>query len=337
MASLFTGQTPSIESGRREEPLPWTGRNWCGLSRFADPGDSCVPQGLSTIAEDLREAGYWTVGVVSNNLLFRPYGYDQGFEDWIEVGIKKPFSDAWQTRTGNIVNRRVREVLNQRQNEKLFLYVHYIDVHDWPRRRPYSWAVLTFDHYLGELLDDLDKRGLLEDAVVILTSDHGEALKEEHLLPTTLSHYGNPSFEQVLQVPLIVAPASCANTAPLIRSEDVSDLIRQVAGIGEDELIMNDTMQLQKDELYLSEINYQTYRKGRWKSFWPRNSSRIYLVDLQADPQEMHDVADDHPEIIETHRKRVKRLNQAFSSSLGQEDQLSEEDLDRLRTLGYIE
>jgi arylsulfatase A-like enzyme len=339
MASLFTGQTPSIESERHEETLPWTGRNWCGLSRFADPGgDTCVPQGLSTIAEDLREAGYWTVGVVSNNLLFRPYGYDQGFEDWIEVGIKKPFSDAWQTRTGNIVNRRVMEVLDQRQNEKLFLYVHYMDVHDWSMKSmPYTWAVLAFDQHLGELLDDLDKRGLLEDAVVILTSDHGEALKEKHVLPTTLSHYGNPSFEQVLQVPLIVAPASFANTAPLIRSEDVSDLIRQVAGIREDELIMNDTMQLQKDELYLSEMNYQTYRKGRWKSFWPRNSSRIYLVDLHADPQEMHDVADDHPEIIETHRKRVKRLNQALSSSLGHEDQLSEEDLDRLRTLGYVE
>lgn len=335
MASLFTGWIPSIESGQRGKTLPWTSCNWCGLSRFAVPGDTCVPQGLSTLAEDLRKKGYWTVGVVSNELLFRPYGYDQGFEDWIEVGK----DSGWKRRTGDIVNRHVREVLEQRRSEKLFLYVHYMDVHDWFQQRIlYRKAVISFDRYLGKLLDDLDKRGLLEDAVVIFTSDHGEAREEKHVLPTTFGHRGNPSFEQVLRVPLIVAPASSADKADqadLIRTEDVHDLIRQIAGIG-DKPGRSDTMELEEDELYLTELRYQTYRKGRWKSFWPRNSSRIYLIDLDADPKEMHDVANDHPEIIEAHRKRVVQLSQALSSDIGHDSQLSEEDLDRLRALGYV-
>jgi arylsulfatase A-like enzyme len=341
MASLFTGQTLGIESGQREEPLPWSGRNWCGISRFAAPGDTCVPQKLSTLAEDLHEAGYWTVGVVSNNLLFQPYGYNQGFEDWIEVGEK---FNGWETvyeqaisRTGDIVNKQVNMVLKQRLSEKLFLYVHYMDVHDWELLKiAYRNAVISLEQYLGELLDDLEKQGLLEEAVVIFTSDHGEALGEKHVLPTTKGHEGNPSFEQVIRVPLIITPASSADRAHLIRSEDVYNLIRQIAGIG-DKSGRSNSMEFEKNELFLTEKKYQTYRKGRWKSFLPRNSSRIYLVDLDADSQEMHDVADDHPEIIEAHRKRVNRLSQMLSSSTGHEDQLSEEDLDRLRALGYME
>lgn len=49
MASLFTGQTPSIESGQRKYALPQSGRNWCGLSRFSAPHDTCVPQRHSVL------------------------------------------------------------------------------------------------------------------------------------------------------------------------------------------------------------------------------------------------------------------------------------------------
>ena len=40
---------------------------------------------LETLAEAFQQAGYWTAGVVGNRLLFRPAGYDQGFDEWVEV------------------------------------------------------------------------------------------------------------------------------------------------------------------------------------------------------------------------------------------------------------
>jgi len=325
MASLFTGQTPSVESGQRKHTLPHSGRNWCGLSRFAAPQDTCVPQTLSTLAEDLRIAGYRTVGVVSNMLLYRPSGYDQGFEDWIEVGDKQIPTDrrelykSFKSRNGKVVNRNVKEVLKKYRRRKMFLYVHYMDVHDWGAHGNYAKAVIAFDRYLGELLDELDKQGLLKNAVVIFTSDHGEAL-----------------FEQVVRVPLIINPSTSVNATHLIRSQDIRSLIRQIAGI-EDESSKNSTMELQKDELFLTERRYQTYRNGRWKSFWPRDSDQMYLVDLSADPWETHDVAGDHQDIIEQHRKRINELSQMLSSSSGHDYQLSREDQDGLRALGYIE
>jgi len=52
MAALFTGRTPSIETGDRRVGLPWNGSNWCGLARFADHDDErCIPDAVPTLAE----------------------------------------------------------------------------------------------------------------------------------------------------------------------------------------------------------------------------------------------------------------------------------------------
>jgi len=360
MAALFTGKTPSIESGVKEKLLTWNRCYWCGLSRFAAANDTCVPQGLTTIAEDLDNAGYKTIGVVSNMLLFKPYGYDQGFDDWIEVGdIKKDINASqkkydhdffesqknWKSWSAKFVNENVNTMLNKWKGEKLFLYVHYMDVHDWVYHYPsgelnpekYAAAVTEFDFYLGELLDALDNRDILKNAIVILTSDHGEALDEEHILPTTRTHEGNPSFEQVLRVPLIISPPSLADESKFIRSEDIRYLIHDMVGI-KNNSDQHKKADLLNDELYLSELKYQTYQRGYWKSFWPRNNSNGYLVNLNQDPNERNDVAILHPQTIQAHRKRIEELTQSVlpSSYICNQNEIPEEDLDRLRTLGYL-
>ena len=87
MSSLFTGRTPSLETGDANTILPWTSRGWCGMARFAESDeDSCIPQKLDTLAESLQQAGYETIGIQSNWFIFRPYGYEQGFDTRIEGG-----------------------------------------------------------------------------------------------------------------------------------------------------------------------------------------------------------------------------------------------------------
>ena len=74
MAALFTGRTPSIESGDRRLQLHWNGSNWCGLARFADRDDErCVPGAVPTLAEQMRIAGYTTLGATANELLHEAY------------------------------------------------------------------------------------------------------------------------------------------------------------------------------------------------------------------------------------------------------------------------
>ncbi|MCH7870041.1 MAG: sulfatase [Myxococcales bacterium] len=340
MAAIFTGRTPSIETGERKRPLEWNTFAACGMSRFAEPGkqDACVPDSLETLAEDMRRAGYWTLGVVSNELLYQPSGYDQGFDTWVEVGLPAPGETlnvfkASPIRTARHVNRDVLLALSQRPSDRFFLYIHYIDVHDWSLfQRSYEKSVQRFDERLGELLDELATMGLLENATIILTSDHGEMLVEKHLGLKTLRHFGNPSFEPVLKVPLIVTPPIKADANALVRSQDVRGMILKIAGI-ETELAPD----LDFDELIISEKFYQNYRKGRWKSLWERSGDRQMLFDLVADPNEEVDLSQRRGDILLEHRKRIDELSRAMASAASLYQELSEQDRERLSVLGYIE
>src|SRR5690606_22898659 len=40
----------------------------------------------------------------------------------------------------------------------------------------YDNGVFQFDYYVGEVLDQLKSKGYLENALVVITADHGEAL-----------------------------------------------------------------------------------------------------------------------------------------------------------------
>jgi arylsulfatase A-like enzyme len=334
MAALFTGRTPSIESEDAQHPLPWNGTNWCGLARFTGPGGACVPASVPTLAGALRKAGYATVGIVSNPHLFRPTGYDRGFEEWVEV--RRLHDDtrlAAQGRAGQQVNAAVRDWLGRRQSDRFFLYVHYMDVHDWVIvGTTYEQGVVASDRFFGELRDMLAAEQLLDDAVVVLTADHGEALGEPHPLRSTLTHYGNPSYETVLGVPLIVAPPVGGDPARFIRSDDTFRLVKTLAGVGDDT-----PMDLASDELLLTEQSYRTYRKGRWKSMWARGDGTLHLFDLERDPGELKDVASAHPEQALAHRHRVDVIVRALAVAGRREGARSPADRERLRSLGYLE
>lgn len=63
----------------------------------------------------------------------------------------------------------------------------------------YDAALVDLDDATGDLLDDLRARGVLDDTVVIVVADHGEALGEHRRLEHRWS-----VFDQLLHVPLVV-------------------------------------------------------------------------------------------------------------------------------------
>ncbi len=338
MGALFSGRTPSLESGRRAEPLHWNGRHWCGLARFAEGADDpCLPPSLPTLAEAMREAGYRTVAVVSNEFLYRPAGFDRGFDVWREVGESPTGAAddgfaAKRARAAAHVNRSVGAVLDREVSAPLFLYVHYMDAHDWDLHGSYAEAVVVQDRGIGALLADLSRRGVLDAARVVLTADHGEALGEQHALPGTHGHVGDPSFEPLLEIPLIVAPPVGIESSRFLRTEDVFRLLRRWAGLaggrGRD---------LERDELYLSEASYQTYRQGRWKSMRRRASGALHLFDLDADPGEERNVALRHADIARRHVHRLGEIERTLAASGVRSTTLSESDAARLKVLGYLQ
>jgi len=74
----------------------------------------------------------------------------------------------------------------------------------------YDRSVSAMDQWVGQLVDDLDRAGRLDDTVLIVTSDHGENFGEGHLVGHLLS-----VDDRLIRVPLIVSgPGSAARPLP---------------------------------------------------------------------------------------------------------------------------
>jgi arylsulfatase A-like enzyme len=63
----------------------------------------------------------------------------------------------------------------------------------------YDDSIFYLDHHLGILLDELSQRGVLDDTLVIVASDHGE-----HLGDHGLFFHGCSLYRQVVGVPLVI-------------------------------------------------------------------------------------------------------------------------------------
>jgi arylsulfatase A-like enzyme len=219
----------------------------------------------------------------------------------------------------------------------LFLYVHWMDVHDWytlgdPVRSPtrvglYRDAVARLDALLGRFLDDLRSRGLLEHALVIVTADHGEALQESHPIPPGPMHFANPAYEPVMRVPLILWPKQRVATDVPWRSEDLHRWLLARVGAAE--------AASPTDELFVTELRFQTFRSGQWKLVRPRDARPPLLFDLAADPHEVADASARHPDQVARLVARVDALAASLAARPS-DAPLSEKDAARLRAPGYL-
>ncbi len=99
--------------------------------------DDTIPSGSSTLAEQLRTAGYVTASVLANPLAGRISGLQRGFDyvsEW--QAVKRYFSEPEDRATDSAaVNKIVFRWLEQHREEPFFLYAHATDPHA-PYRPP---------------------------------------------------------------------------------------------------------------------------------------------------------------------------------------------------------
>lgn len=85
----------------------------------------------------------------------------------------------------------------------------------------YDSCLAYLDREVGHLLDELEGRGVLENTLVIVTSDHGEQIGEHGMLV-----HGGTLYRQEVHVPLVVVPPSRRSAARVV-DEPVS--VREIA------------------------------------------------------------------------------------------------------------
>lgn len=112
-ASLFTGRYPSAHG--------------------TDCGALALPDGETTLAEILRDAGWRTVGYTANPWLGKTYNFQQGFDTWVETWRDVRDGDPDTGATYN--NERIIRFLRWRQDDAqarkqpFFLFANYFEPH----------------------------------------------------------------------------------------------------------------------------------------------------------------------------------------------------------------
>jgi arylsulfatase len=97
-------------------------------------------------------------------------------------------------------------------------------------RRSYAADISVIDQAIGDMVDALGRKGLLENTWIIYTSDHGEMAGNHGLMSKCVL------YEPAVRVPLIVRPAGGCSPAvveSLVEHLDVPATVREIAGAPE--------------------------------------------------------------------------------------------------------
>ena len=113
----------------------------------------------------------------------------------------------------SVVNQELLRWIDSGSQHPFFAFINYFDVHSpyggpygfkqagWakgPASEQYDKSVEYVDDMFGQLMNELSRRGLTRNTILVLTSDHGESLGQHGL-----STHGAALYRELIRVPLI--------------------------------------------------------------------------------------------------------------------------------------
>ncbi|HLK12241.1 MAG TPA: sulfatase [Candidatus Binatia bacterium] len=221
----------------------------------------------------------------------------------------------------------------------------------------YDAEVAAADAELRALFDDLDARGVLRSAIVVVTADHGEEFREHGFLA-----HGVTLYQTVLHVPLLfIGPGIPAGrrVRENVSLIDLAPTLLDLAGLPAEPRFEGRSLRpafygfgIERDVLaelppWQEGTDWRQHAaalvRGPFKLLArPPNLRRAFppvIYDLARDPREEHpdplDLAIES-EILQ-HDLRAEVAALAARAGTAERRGLSEEERARLRALGYIE
>jgi len=349
-ASLFTGKHPYAHGVR---------------SNFG----YSLPEENVTFAEVLSSRGYRTAAEVAAPVLASGRMLGQGFAsyrdpaetetllerlDAEEAGRKRLVRPAEEITTAGL------DFLRQNTDRPFLLWLHYFDAHRphnpppaFGRQipeSPYHAEIARIDHSVGLIVDEIQRLGMRERTLVVVTSDHGEG-KGDH---------GEEShsffvYDSTIRVPLIFWGADLVprgyRVPSLVRLVDVAptllDLVgaplpADMQGVSLRPLLQNPGLDLAltgygesiEPAVTFGSSTLRFIREGRWKYI---HKLEPELYDIVADPAEADNLADRQPERLAKLKARLTELiDAAPPRPAGSEVAIDQETLNQLLALGYV-
>ena len=239
-----------------------------------------------TLAQYLKEKGYYTVGFVSSRILWSPEHYEKGkaknefnrgFDEYIQdVSLKRyPYHRKSKDTTKDIL-----AWLKKNKNMPFFLFAHYMDPHS-PHKPSYDSQIELIDKEVGKVIKKLKELSLYDNSLIIFTSDHGESLGDpvaDHASPTG---HGWFLYLEQIQVPLIVKFPKNKYIKPvpqIIRNIDIMPTILEYIGAKYDKRQMNGKSLLPAIERNKN-LGLISYHHAGSSRVCPERSESIVLSD----------------------------------------------------------
>lgn len=357
-----------------------------------------------TLAEMLKKEGYKTYGVFTGPFLLPRWGFNQGFDKYIDATLydkalegAEMLNAAERGRTTPGAMEEVKTILESNKNHPFFLFLHLFDVHpdfdppppydtlfdpdyqgdisgknimnnpqinkDMPERdlehlqALYDGEIRYVDeHGIARLLDLLSENKLLENTLLIITSDHGEEFFEHGVF----GHRQN-LFDTTLRIPLIFwCPqlfAAGKTVERQVRIIDIMPTILDLIGLSQSpEGLGNSLVSLingseQKvnvaslfAEVQSSSWYLETLRTENFKFIRDYKQQKKFYYNLEQDRLELDPLTDEeNPVFISAQEQYLSRrfILVSYKEKLPWGDSNKSPEMDaelkeKLKSLGYI-
>lgn len=389
VASIMTGLPPSVHN--------------------ANTARSVLNDSFVTLAEVVREAGYYTAAMGSNPHLRPHKNISQGFVEY--DFYPKPFAertlgDRLLARLlpsrfdPEVSTRRLTDLaldwLDANHSRDFFLWIHYFDPHIpysppaefLPKFKPpgnlrtsfndmrkvrsgslrltrperawirllYDAEVRYVDENFGRLMARLKALGIYDEALIIVSSDHGEEFWEHGNF-----EHGHTLYNEVLRVPLVIKHPRAAYRQRIqtpVGNQSIMATILELCGVDYtgDELFDQSLATLWETNPEASSVQPVF---GGGALYYEEKQSVAFdglkyihsviteceeLYDWTRDPAEQLSIAGSSPDklqraqdLLQEHNSVARQLSVRYGTADGTEEELDAEMERRLRSLGYID
>lgn len=318
------GHLPINTGGRT---VTWSNFSGPAVDRYQGP----------VLVRELKKSGYRTA-LMSAQLFvlenfepfYRSLGFDHIYEPTLESDTIRASRDvsSWGI-DEDLARQRTIEWIDQSDaKQPFFVQLLTVSTHH-PYTTPgnyegpvpgtdnqarYYNAISYVDRVLDALIADLETRGLLDNTVIAITGDHGQAFGDIH--PGNFYHQGH-LYEENIRNFLVVLGTPVAGLGRRVSrigsTGDIMPTLVAMAG-GDPGDVLGQNLFAPDYTERMAFFHKATaprrwgLRDGRWKfsaSFTDTKDAELY--DLQADPNEQHNLASQFPQRIQAYQRACRQ------------------------------
>ncbi|HKU40959.1 MAG TPA: sulfatase, partial [Polyangiales bacterium] len=322
--------------------------------------DSKVPESVELLPEYFNKRGYRTAAFIANGYVSDKFGFKQGWDDyrnyirenrrsiaqevagdvlaWLDGRPQnKPFFLYVHTIDPHVPYRPPKSFLSMydpdpysgpvdfsRTNELLEqIKIGKLPLNDRDKVRLqalYDGEISYHDVHFAAILDGLDKRGLRDDTMVVVTADHGEEFWDHG----SVGH-GHSVYDELLHIPMMVRIPGLTEGNAVLRGDvglvDVAPTILDAMGLPIPEAMSGRSFlpELRGDgpaaprataSQFMTGV--RSLATGRWKLL-QNGLANAQLYDLERDPHETQNLVAERPLALR-HTRSLLGLTLARSS-----------------------